>query len=112
VVAPPLPLLTALLKSPTAYMPAGCWSRCCLLCSYRFVLTCPAAARSQNNTCHGTYFPPATPDTPTYAKGAVYLAHIWSSQIEMGLATVSTSAPYSLFNETGGGNASVGQIVC
>ena len=56
----------------------------------------------ENNTCHGQYFPPASPITPTYAKGAVYLAHIWSSQIEMGLATVSTSAPYHLFNQTGG----------
>eukprot|EP01044_Picomonas_judraskeda_P006652 COSAG03_NODE_673_length_6364_cov_4.619314_2_plen_387_part_00 len=56
----------------------------------------------ENNTCHEKYFPPVSPSAPTYAKGAVYLAHMWSSQIEMGLATVSSSAPYSLFNQTGG----------
>eukprot|EP01045_Picozoa_sp_COSAG04_P015114 COSAG04_NODE_1174_length_7930_cov_2.184651_1_plen_168_part_00 len=32
----------------------------------------------------------------------MYLAHIWSSQLEMGLATVSTSAPLSAFNDTAG----------
>jgi hypothetical protein len=29
-------------------------------------------------------------------------AHIWSSQLEMGLATVSSTAPLSEFNETAG----------
>ena len=57
----------------------------------------------QNNSCPGR---PPTPPKPgqakTYATGAVYLAHIWSSQLEMGLATVSTSAPLSAFNDTAG----------
>ena len=56
----------------------------------------------ENNTCHGNKFNATQGQTSTSAKGAVYLAHIWSSQLEMGLATVATSAPPAAFNDTAG----------
>eukprot|EP01047_Picozoa_sp_COSAG01_P034002 COSAG01_NODE_2532_length_7493_cov_2.416960_5_plen_159_part_00 len=56
----------------------------------------------ENNSCHGNSFPVAHGQRSTNAKGAVYFGHVWSSSIDVGLATVATAAAPSSFNSTAG----------
>ena len=53
----------------------------------------------ENNTCHGQAFPTHVPHN---ARGAVYIAHVWSSAIDIGLATVATGCSTEFFNQTAG----------
>ena len=56
-----------------------------------------------DNTCDGgRHFPPLPAQKRTYARGAVFFGHIWSSKIDFGLAAVLTSAPVAEYNNTAG----------
>jgi hypothetical protein len=56
-----------------------------------------------DNTCDGgRHFHPSPSQQRTYARGAAFFGHIWSSKIDFGLAAVLTSAPASEYNRTGG----------
>jgi hypothetical protein len=56
-----------------------------------------------DNKCDGgRYFNRTPGQTRAYARGALFLGHIWSSKIDFGLAAVLTSAPPAEYNNTGG----------
>ena len=58
-----------------------------------------------NNTCHGQAFPKLPGQVSINAQGALFAGHIWSSYINVGLATVSTApsfAPGDSNREDGG----------
>ena len=55
-----------------------------------------------NNTCHGQVFPLLPGQASPNAEGALFAGHIWSSYINVGLATVSTAPSFAPVGAGGG----------